>query len=149
MTFLEQELQKIFKSDVGISDICFVGNKCYGKISETLCMKAYFKHNRISDRYEILQVEVLNYNNGTIDRIEFHFSELFGQRAVDSPVYPNGVYPYILIKGQDDMDWYVWHPKEDDYKVFSDVVCKYLSIFQTKKAENIFCSNAERNHWSR
>lgn len=33
MTFLEQELQKIFGKDMGLSDIRIVGNACYGRLS--------------------------------------------------------------------------------------------------------------------
>ena len=69
MTFFEQELKKIFRKDMGLSDIRIVGNACYGRLSGDIRMKAAFATGRVADQYEMLKITMLNRREGPIDSV--------------------------------------------------------------------------------
>ena len=129
MTYLEQELQKIFGKDMGLSDIRIVGNACYGRLSGDIRMKAAFATGRVADQYEMLKVTLLNRQEGPIDSMALHFSDLWGIRMVNNPNFRNGVSPHIWKDGRD-VKWYVYKPTEADYRQLSGAVSDYLDVFR-------------------
>ena len=129
MTFFEQELQKIFGKGMGLSDIRIVGNACYGGLSEDIRMKAYFDTKRVSGQYEVLKITMLNRNEGPIDSVALHFSDLWGRKKVNNPNFREGIYPYMWKDGGN-AEWYVYKPNADDYGQLSRAASDYLDVFR-------------------
>lgn len=129
MTFFEQELQKIFGKGMGLSDLRIVGNACYGRLSGDIRMKANFATGRVADQYEMLKITVLNRNEGPIDSMALHFSDLWGRKKVNNPNFRDGIYPYIWKDGRD-AEWYVYKPNEADYRQLSRAASEYLDVFR-------------------
>lgn len=129
MTFFEKELKRIFEEDMGLSDIRIVGNACYGRLSGDIRMKAAFATGRVADQYEMLKITMLNRQEGPIDSVALHFSDLWGRKRADNPNFPDGVSPHIWKDGGN-VRWYVYKPTEADYRRLSGAVSDYLDVFQ-------------------
>lgn len=134
MTFFEQELQKIFGKDMGLSDIRIVGNACYGRLSGDIRMKAYFDTRRVADNYEVLKITMLNRREGVIDSVSLHFSDLLGKKKVANPNFRDGICPHIWKNGGK-AEWYVYKPTEADYRQFSVAAAGYLDVFREPAQE--------------
>lgn len=134
MTFFEQELQKIFGKDMGLSDIRIVGNACYGRLSGDIRMKAYFATGRVADNYEMLKITMLNRREGVIDSVSLHFSDLLGKKRVANPNFRDGICPYIWKDGRN-VEWYVYQPDGSDYRKLSQAAENYLDVFREPAQE--------------
>lgn len=129
MTFFEQELRKLFDHDAVFADTCFVGNTCYGRLTDSIRVKINFQTGGISNQYDRLKVTLLNRNEGVIDSIALRFKDLWGMKATSNPNFRDGVSPHIW----DDYgkaSWYVYHPNKTDYKQLTEAVGTYLQVFQ-------------------
>ena len=78
MTFLEQELHKIFEKDMGLSDMRIVGDACYGRLTEDIRVKINFTTCGTKGWYEALKVTLINPSQGPIDSILLHLRDLSG-----------------------------------------------------------------------
>ena len=125
MTFLEQELKKIFEPVYPDSTI--VGNACYVRISDTIRAKILFTPG-IEKYYSALDVIILDIHKGEIDSLVLLFSELLGKKETNDPDYRDGVNPHICFrKGK--LLWYAYQPNQQDYSILADSVSRYLNLF--------------------
>ena len=129
MTFFEQELRKLFDHDVLFADTQFVGNTCYGRLSDNIRVKIHFQTGGVADNYDRLKVTVLNRNEGPIDSMVVRFKDLWGVKATTNPNFREGISPYIW-DNYGKIDWYVYKPSKTDYKQLMEAVGTYLSVFQ-------------------
>lgn len=132
-TFWEEELKKIFTPDIGISELCVFGHVCYGKLSDSLFMKACFREGKVINEYTSLEISIISCENGMIDTVNLYFSEILGKRQISSSTYPNGIYPNIHQKGADEIYWELYQPTKSDYKMLSDAVRTYLNVASSSK----------------
>lgn len=129
MTFFEQELQKLFGHDAVFADTRFVGNACYGRLTDNIRVKINFQTGGTAGHYDRLKVTLLNRNEGPIDSMVLRFQDLWGIKQTSNPNFREGVSPYIW----DDYGktgWYVYKPTKTDYRQLSEAVGSYLSVFQ-------------------
>ena len=129
MTFYEQELRKIVGEQY--PDATYVGRACYVRLSDMNRAKIQFVTGIVANQYNALQMTILNRSEGQVDTLRLHFSDLLGTKATSNLNFRNGVDPHIW----DDygkVDWYVYHPTRQDYKILSDAVSEYLDVFQDK-----------------
>ena len=127
MTFYEQELRKIVGEQY--PDATYVGRACYVRLSDMNRAKIQIVTGIHADHYNALQLTILNRNEGQVDTLRLRFSDLLGTKATSNPNFRNGVDPQIW----DDygkVDWYVYRPTRQDYKILSDAVSEYLDVFQ-------------------
>lgn len=129
MTFFEQELRKLFDHDTVFADVKFVGNTCYGRLTDNIRVKINFQTGRIADHYDRLNVTLLNRSEGPIDSMVICFHDLWGRKQTSNPNFREGVSPYIWRDGNR-TDWYVYHPNKNDYRQLTEAVGTYLSVFQ-------------------
>ena len=52
MTKFEQELRKLFDHDKLFSDARFVGNTCYGRLTDQIRVKANFQTGIVANQYD-------------------------------------------------------------------------------------------------
>lgn len=133
MTFFEQELQKLFGKETLFSDMHIVGNICYGKLSKNVCVKIYFTDMSSRDKYNALKVVLINRHKGEIDSITLYFSDLWGNKIVNNPNLPHGLYPHIWkndCRNDKNTSWYVYQPTETDYAQLVSAVHDYLNVFR-------------------
>ena len=83
MTKFEQELRKLFDHDKLFSDVRFVGNTCYGRLTDQIRVKVSFQTGIVADRYDRLKITLLNRNEGPIDSLVLRFYDFWGVMAVD------------------------------------------------------------------
>ena len=129
MTFFEQELRKLFDHDAVFADTRFVGNACYGRLTDSIRVKINFQTGVVADHYDRLKVTLLNRNEGPIDSMVIQFKDLWGMKVTGNPNFREGVSPHIW----DDYgkpDWYGFKPTKTDYKQLAEAVGTYLSVFQ-------------------
>ena len=52
MTKFEQELRKLFDHDKLFSDVRFVGNACYGRLTDQIRVKVNFQTGIVANQYD-------------------------------------------------------------------------------------------------
>ena len=105
MTTFEKELRKLFDHDAIFSDTRFVGRTCYGKISDSLRIRAEFVTLGHANHYEALKVSIINRTQGV------------------------GVSPHLWVY-QGKLEWYAYQPTPADFEKLADAVGNYLEVFQ-------------------
>ena len=129
MTTFENELRKLFAHDAVFDSTRFVGRTCYGKLSDSLRVRAEFVTLGHADKYEALKISLINRTEGVIDSTILRFKEILGKKQVDNPNFREGVDPHIW-KYQDALEWYAYKPTQADYKKLADSVDNYLEVFR-------------------
>ena len=127
MTFFEQELQKIV-GDV-YPDATFVGRACYVRLNDMNRAKIQFVTCGIAERYDALQITILNRIDGQVDTLRLRFRDVLGMKSVRNPNFPNGISPHAwTYNGK--TEWYGYQPDRRDYQKLTDAVSDYLEVFQ-------------------
>ena len=129
MTFFERELKKMFGTGASFSEPRFVGNCCYGRLTDQIRVKINFQTGMVADHYDRLKVTLLNRNEGTIDSMVVKFGDVWGLKKTTNPNFRDGVNPHIWSYGKE-IGWYVYQPGKEDYKVLSEAIKTYLQVFQ-------------------
>ena len=80
MTKFEQELRRMFDHDAVFPHTRFVGNACYGRLTDQIRVKICFQTGRIADQYDRLNVTLLNRNEGVIDSMVLKFQDIWGRK---------------------------------------------------------------------
>lgn len=126
MNFFEQELRKIVGSQY--PDAAFVGRACYVRLNEMNRAKIQFTTCGTADRYQALQMTILNRNDGQVDTLRLRFADLLGKGQVSNPyIQQSGPYAWTY-NGK--TEWYAYHPNDQDYRQLADAVSGYLDVFQ-------------------
>lgn len=129
MTFLEQELKKMVGKEPAFTEQRYVGNACYGRLTDNIRVKVNFQTGGIADHYDRLKVTLLNRNEGIIDSMVLTFQDVLGIKKISNPNFRDGVNPHIWSYGRE-TKWYVYQPGEADYKKMSEEVNTYLEVFK-------------------
>ncbi len=131
MTFFESELRKII--DLKIFDAKYIGRACYVQLSNSNRVKIEFVTCGHADRYEALQMSILNLRDGQIDKLLLRFADILGKGQV-SNIYNQQHGPYVWIcDGKP--EWYAYKPSQADYRKIRENVSEYLSVFQSFEKE--------------
>lgn len=126
MNFFEQELRKIVGSQY--PDAAFVGRACYVRLNEMNRAKIQFTTCGTADRYQALQMTILNRNDGQVDTLRLRFADLLGKGQVSNPyIQQSGPYAWTY-NGK--TEWYAHQPNDRDYRQLTDAVSGYLDVFQ-------------------
>lgn len=129
VTTFEKELRKIFDDEALFADTKFVGKCCYGKLTDTVNVKAQFVTRGIAKRYEALKLTLINRNEGEIDSVSLSFKDIWGKKQVNNPNFASGINPY-LWECNSELEWYVYQPSPRDFEVLQDSVDDYLEVFR-------------------
>lgn len=129
MTFLEQELRRLFEHGAVFKDARFVGNTCYGRLTDNIRVKINFATCGTMDKYEALKVTLLNRNEGQIDSMVLRFRDLWGMKMVNSQNFRDGVSPHMWTY-KESTEWYAYQPDQADYKQLAEAVNTYVEVFQ-------------------
>ena len=129
MTFLEQELKKMVGKEPAFTEQRYVGNACYGRLTDNIRVKVNFQTGGIADHYDRLKVTLLNRNEGIIDSMVLTFQDVLGIKKTSNPNFRDGVNPHIGSYGRE-TKWYVYQSGEADYKKMSEAVNTYLEVFK-------------------
>ena len=120
MTFLEQELKKMVGKEPAFTEQRYVGNACYGRLTDNIRVKVNFQTGGIADHYDRLKVTLLNRNEGIIDSMVLTFQDVLGIKKTSNPNFRDGVNPHIWSYGRE-TKW---------YKKMSEAVNTYLEVFK-------------------
>lgn len=129
MTLFEQELRRLFEHDAVFSDARFVGNTCYGRLTDNIRVKINFVDCKVKDNYDALKVTILNRNEGQIDSMVLRFRDLWGMKQTSNPNFREGVSPHLWVD-YGKASWYVYKPNQGDYKQLAEAVRNYVEVFQ-------------------
>ena len=101
-------------------------------MSEMNRAKLQFVTCGMADRYEAIQMTILNRNDGQVDALRLRFADLWGKGQTDNP-YIRRSGPYAWTdNGQ--TDWYAYRPTAADYETLTNAVSSYLEVFQEQTA---------------
>lgn len=117
----------MFDHDAVFPKTKFAGNACYGRLTDQIRVKIHFQTGMAADHYDRLKVTLLNRNEGVIDTAAFKFQDLWGMKKVSNPNFPKGIVPHLWRDGNE-VDWYVYHLTETDYRELTDAVTTYLEV---------------------
>lgn len=94
-TTFEKELCKLLADNPLLTDTKFVERSCYGRLTDTINMKAQFINGVISNQYTALKITLLNRSEGQIDSTVLRFQDLWGMKEVSNPNFKAGVSPHF------------------------------------------------------
>ncbi|WP_313527802.1 hypothetical protein [Anaerotignum sp.] len=131
MSFFTQELMKCTEQFDGRKCI---GNAMYIPLGKNNRLKLHFSTLGYADRYEALSLNVVDKNNGVIDRIRINFKDIWGKKQVSNPNFQDGIIPYIWNDGNK-ADWYVYKPTPRDMEILSEQISDYAELFMEQSME--------------
>ena len=130
MNFFEKELRRLFECSESITDPCFAGRVCIGRLTDNTNVKLEFVTLGTHGKYAGVKATVFNRQDGQIDSTVFQFADILGKKAVPgNPNFVNGVYPYFWqYSGQ--YEWYAYKPIPQDMEAITDAIDSYLDMFR-------------------
>lgn len=133
MNFFEQELQKIVRCGVPISNPKYAGGACYGQLDDHLRIKLQLITRDTHQQYEGIKATVINRNDGPVDSTVFWFLDVLGRTKSVNP-YTDQRGPYAwTYSGK--TEWYAYHPNQQDYKQLCESVSDYCGVFMDQEME--------------
>ena len=144
--FFEQELRKLFADGTIIRDPVFVGRACLGSLDRNRQVRAEFVTLGHADHYAALRLTLLDNNHGVVDRLILRFKDIWGKKKIpNNPYLRDGVAPHIWVDG-DRIDWYAYHPSQEDYQQLRQIASDYVETFRIQvltknakeKAQEVF-----------
>lgn len=124
MNFFEQELRKLFESDY--PNATFVGRKCYIPLGTRTRASIFFAAGEIADHYDRLHIEVIDREQGRIDRLILRFADLLGMKRLSGG---RTLEPHIWIYKNEVM-WYTGQPTRQEYQMLREAVSDYIQLYQ-------------------
>lgn len=124
MNFFTDELKKIADRSGYIQKPKFVGQSCIFRLSDDVTGKLQFVTRGHADNYTALKLSLFNKREGPIDIQIMNIVDVIGRKRVLGELRS----PYIWKYGND-IDWYSYHPDDNDYSAMSETVDDYLSCF--------------------
>ena len=128
--FFEQELRKLFADGAVIHDPVFVGRACLGGLDRNRQVRAEFVTLGHADHYAALRLTLLDSNQGVVDKLTLRFKDVWGKQKIpNNPYLRDGVDPHIWVDG-DRIDWYAYHPSQEDYRQLRQMASDYVETFR-------------------
>ena len=124
MNFFEQELRKLFENNY--PNATFVGRKCYIPLGTRTRASIFFAAGEIADHYDRLHIEVIDREQGRIDRLILRFADLLGMKRLSGG---RTLEPHIWIYKNEVM-WYTGQPTRQEYQVLREAVSDYIQLSQ-------------------
>ena len=124
MNFFTDELKKITDRSEYIQNPKFAGQVCVFRLSNEVTGKLEFVTRGHADHYTALRISLFNKREGPIDIQCIDHGDIIGKKNR----YGDYSSPYIWKYGND-IDWYGYHPTDNDYSAMSETVDDYLSCF--------------------
>ena len=87
----------MFGTGASFSEPRFVGNCCYGRLTDQIRVKINFQTGMVADHYDRLKVTLLNRNEGTIDSMVVKFGDVWGLKKTLIPTSATGKSPYLVL----------------------------------------------------
>lgn len=124
MTFFAQELKHIAEYSEYIHGEKYIGNTLVFALTGNVTARIEFATAMIADHYSIIRIKLINKNEGAIDTLGLTIADVIGKkRAVFGEVAPH------IWKNGNDVDWYGYHLKVNDYIEIAAEIDNYLSCF--------------------
>lgn len=126
MKFFEKELSRCTKQFYTKK---FIGNAMYLLLEKNNRLKVEFVTFRVNEKYEGIQLTVLDKTRGKIDSIIIKFEELWGKCAVaNNSNFKDGIVPYAWQYGGI-YEWYVYKPNDFDMQLLAEQIENYATMF--------------------
>lgn len=124
MNYFESEFNTIAKKSNYMKDIKTADNACLFRLSDIVTIKICFITTEWHDRYDTLEITVINRTSGTIDKQRIHIDTIIGEIGM------NGFakVPYIW-KCDNELSWYGFTPTNEHYTRIAIAIDNYLSVF--------------------
>ena len=110
----------VFKS----SKRAYLGRACYITLGGDRLARLNFVTSELRDRYDCLEIAILDKNRGLIDKLMLHFKDIFAAQKVGTDTK---VTPYIWIY-QGEVSWYK-APTSLEIKMLAQTAHDYIELF--------------------
>ena len=125
MTFFAKELKHIAEYSEYIYQEKYAGNTLVFALTENITARIDFATTMIANQYNVVQIKLINKAEGVIDTLRLTLSDVIGKkRAVFGEVAPH------IWKDGNNVDWYGYHLKVNDYIAIAQEIDNYLSCFK-------------------
>lgn len=125
MNFFEKELRSMFAHTDVIDSPVFAGRCLIGKLGDDVRVKLQFIDPHVRHNYSAIQVDIINKNDGLIDRQAFRMVDIIGMRKRATGDYE----PHIWIYNGK-TEWYGQIMPSEKAKI-ADTVLSYVEMFQS------------------
>lgn len=83
-----------------------------------------------ADHYAALRLTLLDNNQGVLDKLTLRLKDVWGKQKIpNNPYLRDGVNPHIWVDG-DRIDWYAYHPTQEDYRQLRQMASDYVETFR-------------------
>lgn len=128
MTFFEQEMRRLFGSNMFLHDKKFCDKTLIGKLDGDLRIKLSFIATEISNQYNAIRLKVINRMDGEIDAQTFRFADIIGSQRRPGLT---DIDPCIWEYGND-IRWYIPVSSAACQQI-ADTISDYISIYQCEE----------------
>ena len=107
-----------------------MGRACLGSLDRNRQVRAEFVTLGHADHYAALRLTLLDNDQGVVDKLILRFKDIWGKKKIpNNPYLRNGVAPHIWVDG-DRIDWYAYHPSQEDYQQLRQIASDYVETFR-------------------
>ena len=128
MNFFESELRKLAAACDKIINPVFAGRACFCDLGDGNRAKLEFAIIGTHQKYEALNVKIVNRLDGNIDNLTIRFEDLWGRQQTNNRIT---VVPHIWTYNEKS-EWYAWTPTEKYITQLAAEVGTYLAVFKSR-----------------
>ena len=127
MNFFEQQLRTITGNDTAFKSAkrTYLGRACYITLGGDRRARLEFATDGTFERYECLEIAILDKNAGLIDKLRLHFKDIFAAQKVGND--GTTVTPHIWIYNGE-VKWYK-KPTAFEIKALAQTAHDYIALF--------------------
>ena len=132
MNFYEKEMRNMFESKVAISDKVFTGKTMLAKLDDEKLLKIEFVSTYVKDQYNAILLQIINKNDGLIDKQTIKFSDVVGMYNRGNGIEPMEHYMWVY---NNKPEWYTQISNFEKNQI-ADKVMEYAEMFQDVGIKN-------------
>ncbi len=124
MNFFEQELRNMFFKNEALKEQKYCGRTMLAKLDEDLRVKLSFVTQGYADHYTAIEATIINRTDGVVDRQQFRFSDIIGQKKGGGDLCD----PYIWTY-RNEPYWYTPVTEKEKQQI-AQTVLEYVGMYQ-------------------
>ena len=124
INYFESEFNNIAKRSSYMKNIKTVDSACLFRLSDIITAKICFITTKYGDRYDTLEITIMNRTSGTIDKQKIRIDTMIGKISIDGC----SRIPYIS-EYDNKLSWYGFTPTNEHYTRIAIAIDNYLSVF--------------------
>lgn len=124
MNFFEQEMRRIVSKSSRLQNPKYIGRDCIVRLNDDVTAKLSFITCGVHEKYEALQIQLINRRDGLVDKQIIRFRDLWSEGQSGENQFGMHIWTY-----DGKTEWYGREPSAAQYHQLARSVDEYLSAF--------------------